>query len=103
MCPTETCDKCHVSAVRFRYQISFRLVMQRSPGQGEGIGKSGHGIADPRFVDTALTRARYRALALSLVRERDRKRRRGTLERAALCVSLGLHLRANGFQVLAQA
>src|SRR5713101_2064860 len=36
--------------------------MQRSPGQGEGIGKSGHGIADPRFVGTALTRARYARL-----------------------------------------
>src|SRR5438445_302290 len=45
-----------------RYRISFRLVMQRSPRQGEGIGKSGHGIADPRFVDTALTRARYARL-----------------------------------------
>src|SRR6266851_875895 len=60
-------------------------------------------MADPRFVDTALTRARYRALALSLVRERDRKRRRGALERAALCVSLGLHLWKNDFQVFAQA
>src|SRR5713226_2475327 len=76
--------------------------MQRSPGQGEGIGKSGHGIAI-RDLWTLPSPARATARLPSPWSGRGIANVGSGLKRAGLLVSVGLHLWKNDFQVLAQA